>query len=102
MKTGGSRSPLWQPDSHALPLPGTVEAVFEIGGIRSPWWRGWCRVTCFPDGGGDPLAEIQAPGTRPAATRPCATRRPGMPGIRCFGRYGWLWPEPPAGADPSP
>jgi len=38
METGGSRA-RHGGRSHAFPLPGTLEALFEIGGLRPPWRR---------------------------------------------------------------
>ena len=76
---------------HAVSGPG------EMGGIWLVWLVPGDLLVLT--GGGDLSGEIQEPGTsrehKTVSDTPGQFRR-----SRCWSRYGWSWPEPPAGATP--
>jgi len=59
MKTGGSQSLSWRPDSRH-PAAGW-RPLLETGGIWLPWWRRRALVTRTVDLGPDPCEEDQGP-----------------------------------------
>src|SRR3954453_17876980 len=72
------------------------DARAEIGKV---WRTGRCREPVPYTRGYDPCDEIRVPA--PAGRYRAVGDTPGrFPGSHCPCRYGWSWPEPPAGVTP--
>jgi len=74
-----------------------------LGCLVSRWsgsgWCGRCREPVPQTGEPDSLFEIRVPA--PTVPEQMVSDTPGrLPGKRRLSRYGWSWPEPPAGATP--